>query len=183
MGAEIKASGWQETPLGPWKRYRRDVAGGRRVIVALAPYGGWVWDLWSMLDCPVCLAVGGDFPGAQEAMDDAGRVVARHAALTDEELIARNGVDAYVGVAAVKIVTLSEGKGCVLCGNEIVSGSSAAAEDGDGRLWCRSCASRNPGAVLDAASAEEAPSAGSSTGRLAWEPDSCDQAPGGSLAA
>jgi hypothetical protein len=150
MGAEIETSGWREVQLGPWKRYCRDAAGGRQVIVALAPYGGWVWDLWSMLGYPVCLAVSDDFATSEEAMDDADRAVARCAALPDDELVAQNGVDAYVGTDTLKVVSLGTAKGCVLCRNEIAPGAAAAAEDGDGWLWCGSCTSRNPGAVLDA---------------------------------
>jgi len=149
MGAEIETSGWREVQLGPWKHYRREAAGGRRVIVALAPYGGWVWDLWSMLDYPVCLAVGDDFPTAQQAIDDADEVARWYAALTDADLIAGNGVDAYVQAEALKIVTVSEGKGCALCRKDIAP-ETVAAEDGNGWLLCGSCASRNPGAVPDA---------------------------------
>jgi hypothetical protein len=148
MGEEIKAYDWQASRLGPWERYHRDAGSARRVIVCLAPYGGWVWDLWSMLDYPVCLAVGDDSPTAQGAMDDADRVMAGYSALTDDELIAQNGVDAYVHAESLKVVTVSEEKGCVLCRNDIASGT-AAAEDGNGWLLCGSCASRNPGAVLD----------------------------------
>lgn len=154
MSAEIKVSDWQTSPLGPWGRYRRNAACGRQVIVAPAPYGGWVWDLWSILGFPVCLAVGDDFPTAQGAMDDADQVMAGYAALTDDELIARNGVDAYVHAESLKIVAVSEEKGCVLCRYDITPGT-AAAEDGNGWLLCGSCASRNPGAVLDGSGARE----------------------------
>lgn len=124
--------------------------------MAPAHCGGWVWDLWSMLDCPVCLAAGDGFPAAQGAMDDADRVMAGYAALTDDELTARSGVDAYVHAESLKIVIVSEVKGCVLCRNDIAPGT-AAAEDGNGWLLCGSCASRNPGAVLGAGSPGEVP--------------------------
>jgi hypothetical protein len=139
---------WQAIPFGPWERYRRDLEGGRRVIVAFAPYGGWVWDLWAMLDCPVCLAVSDDFATAKEAMDHADTVTAGYADLSDDELIARNGIDAYAGIDTLKIVTVGAGKRCVMCQNDIVPGLAAEDADGSAWLWCGSCASRNPGAVL-----------------------------------
>jgi hypothetical protein len=150
MEAEVKASSnWQAIPFGPWDRYRRAVEGGRRAIVAPALYGGWVWDLWAMLDYPVCLAVSDDFPTAQEAMDDADRVTAEHSSLSDDELIARNGIDAYVGTDTLRIVTVDAGMRCVMCRNDIMPGLAAEDTDGSGWLWCGSCASRNLGAVLD----------------------------------
>jgi hypothetical protein len=60
-------------------------------------------------------------------MDDAGRVTAGYEALTDDELIAQNAVGAYVGIDTLKIVTVSEEKGCVLCGNGIAPGPAVAA--------------------------------------------------------
>jgi hypothetical protein len=149
MDVEAKASTtWQVTPFGPWERYRRDLKAGRRVIVAPALYGGWVWDLWAMLDCPACLAVGDDFGTAQEAMDQADQATAGYADFSDDELIARNGIDAYAGIDALKIVTVSAGKRCVMCRNNIMPGLAAEDADGSGWLWCGSCASRNPGAVV-----------------------------------
>src|SRR4051812_26407375 len=55
MSTETLAPGWRAIPLGPWERYRRDLDGDRRVIVARGTYGGWVWDLWGTLEAPVCL--------------------------------------------------------------------------------------------------------------------------------
>lgn len=157
MDSEVKASSnWQAIPFGPWDRYRRTVEGGRRVIVAPALYGGWVWDLWAMLDYPVCLAVSDDFPTPQEAMADADCVAARYSILSDDELIARNGIDAYAGTGTLKIVTVGTGKRCVMCRNEITPGLAAEEAAGGQWLWCGSCASRNPGAVLDSRDATAA---------------------------
>lgn len=157
MDAEVKvSSNWQVIPFGPWDRYRRTVEGGRRVIVAPALYGGWVWDLWAMLDYPVCLAVGDDFPTAQEAMADADCVMAGYSNLCDDELIARNGIDAYAGTDTLRIVTVGEGMRCVTCRNDITTGLAAEEANGSRWLWCGSCASRNPGAVLDGGDATAA---------------------------
>lgn len=156
MGAEDKASSWQEIPFGPWERYRRDLEGGRRVIVAPALYGGWVWDLWAMLDYPVCLAVSDDFETAHEAMDDADRVAAGYSTLSDDELIAKNGIDAYAGTSTLRIVTVGAGMRCVMCRNDIMPGLAAEEANGSRWLWCGSCASRNPGAVLDGGDATAA---------------------------
>ena len=84
-------------PLGPWERYRRDLDDGRRVIVARGLHGNWVWDLWGRLEGPACLDLG-EAASAREAMDDADRAAAGYAALTDDEMIARNGIDAFAGV-------------------------------------------------------------------------------------
>jgi hypothetical protein len=157
MDAEVKASSdWQAIPFGPWDRYRRTVEGGRRVIVAPALYGGWVWDLWAMLDCPVCLAVSDDFATAQEAMDDADRATAGYSSLSDDELMARNGIDAYAETDTLRIVTVGAGMRCVMCRNDILPGLAAEEVNGSRWLWCGSCASRNPGAVLDSGDATAA---------------------------
>jgi hypothetical protein len=149
MDAEVRASSnWQAIPFGPWDRYRRAVEGGRRAIVAPAPYGGWVWDLWATLDYPVCLSVSDDFATAEEAMEDADRVTAGYANLSDDELIARNGIDAYAGTDTLRIVTVGAGMRCVMCRNDIMPGLAAEEVNGSRWLWCGSCASRNPGALL-----------------------------------
>jgi hypothetical protein len=147
MCAETLAPGWQAIPLGPWERYRRDHHDDRRVIVARGTYGGWVWDLWGALEAPACLDLG-DAATAGEAMDDADRAAAEYAAATDEELIARNGIDAFAGVVTLKIANSGPDKRCVMCRNEIAPGP-AAEETGEERwLWCGSCACRNPGSLM-----------------------------------
>jgi hypothetical protein len=148
MGTETLAPGWRAIPLGPWKRYRRDLDGGRRVIVARGLYGDWVWEAWSMLDLPVCLDLG-ESATAEKAMADADRATAGYAALTDEELIARNGLDStYAELVTLKVVTVGEGKHCVMCRNDIAPGLAAEETSEDGWLWCASCACRNPGSVM-----------------------------------
>jgi hypothetical protein len=147
MSTETLAPGWRAIPLGPWERYRRDLDGGRRVIVARGTYGGWVWDLWGTLEAPACLDLG-DAATAREAMDDADRAVAEYATLTDDELIARNAISAFAGVVTLKVVNVEQGTRCVLCRNEIAPGP-AAEETGEERwLWCGSCACRNPGSLM-----------------------------------
>jgi hypothetical protein len=147
MDAETLAPGWRAIPLGPWERYRRDLDCRRRVIVARGTYGGWVWDLWGKLEAPVCLDLG-DAATASEAMDDADRAVAEYALLTDDEVIARNGIDAFAGVVTLKIVDVGQSNRCVMCRNEIAPGP-AAEEIGEERwLWCGSCACRNPGSLM-----------------------------------
>ena len=147
MGTETLAPGWQATPLGPWERYRRDLDGGRRVIVTRGLYGDWVWEAWSMLDLPVCLDLG-ESESADRAMADADRAAAGYTALTDEELITRNGLDStYSGLATLNVVTVGEGKRCVMCRNDIAPGLAAQETSENGWLWCPSCACRNPGSV------------------------------------
>src|SRR5271163_2545299 len=115
MSTETLAPGWRAIPLGPCERYRRDLDGGRRVIVARGLYGDWVWELWSMHDLPVCLDLG-ESATAEKAMADADRATAGHAALTDEELIARNGLDSTcTELVTLKVVTVGEGRHCVMC--------------------------------------------------------------------
>jgi hypothetical protein len=148
MSAETLAPGWRAIPLGPWERYRRDIDGGRRVIVARRLYGDWVWETWSVPDLPVCLDLG-ESATAEKAMADADRAAIGYAVLTDEELIARNGLDStYAEVATLKVVAVGEGKRCVMCGNDIPPGLAAEERSGDGWLWCGSCACRNPGSVM-----------------------------------
>jgi hypothetical protein len=147
MDAETLASGWRAIPLGLWERYRRDLDGGRRVIVARGTYGGWVWDLWGKLEAPVCLDLG-DAATASEAMDDAGRAVAEYAALADDKLIARNGISAFAGVVTLKVVNVGQHKRCVMCRNEIAPGPAAEETSEEGWLWCGSCACRNPGSLM-----------------------------------
>lgn len=145
---ETLAPGWRAIPFGPWERYRRDLDGGRRVIVACGLYGDWVWEAWSMLDLPVCLELG-EFATAAEAMADADWATAGHAALADGELIARNGLDAtYAGIVPLKVVTVGEGNRCVMCRNDIAPGVAAEEAGADGWLWCGSCACCNPGSVM-----------------------------------
>jgi hypothetical protein len=147
MGTETLAPEWRATPLDSWERYRRDWDGDRRVIVARGTYGGWVWDLWGTLEAPACPDLG-DAATASQAMDDADRAVAEYATLTDYELIARNGIDAFAGVVTLKVVNVGQGTRCVMCRNEI-DPSPAAEETGEERwLWCGSCACRNPGSSL-----------------------------------
>lgn len=147
MGAETLAPGWRAIPLGPWERYRRDLDDGRRVIVARGTYGGWVWDLWGTLEAPVCLDLG-DAATAGEAMDDADRAVAEYATVTDVELIARNGIDAFAGVVTLRVVNVGEGKQCVMCRNEISHGPAGEETGEEKWLWCGSCACRNPGSLM-----------------------------------
>jgi hypothetical protein len=147
MSAETLASGWQAVPLGPWERYRRDLDSSRRVIVARGTRGGWVWDLWGARDTPACLDLG-EATTARGAMDDADRAVAEYAALTDDELIARNGIDAFAGVVTLKVVNVEHGNLCVMCRNEIAPGPAAEETGEDAWLWCGSCACRNPGSLM-----------------------------------
>jgi len=148
MDADTLAPGWRAIPLGPWKRYRRDLDGGRHVIVTCGLYGDWVWEAWSVLDLPVCPDLG-ESATADEAMADADRATAGHAALTDEELINRNGLDStYAGFVTLNVVTVGEGKHCVMCRNDIAPGLAAQEMSESGWLWCVSCACRNPGSVM-----------------------------------
>jgi hypothetical protein len=147
MDAETLAPGWRAIPLGPWERHRRDLDGGRRVIVACGTYGGWVWDLWGTLEAPACLDLG-DAATAREAMDDADRAAAEYATVTDDELIARNGIDAFAGVVTLKIANVEQGNRCVMCRNEIDAGPAAEETSEEGWLWCGSCACRNPGSLM-----------------------------------
>lgn len=148
MGTETLAPGWRPIPLGPWKRYGRDLEGGRRVVVARGLYGDWVWEAWTMPDLPVCLDLG-ESATAEEAMADADRAAAGYATLTDEELITRNGLDStYAEVVPLKVVTVGEGERCVMCRNDIAPGLAAGETSADRWLWCGSCASRNPGSVM-----------------------------------
>jgi hypothetical protein len=124
MSTETLAPGWRAIPLGPWERYRRDLDGGRRVIVARSTYGGWVWDLWGTLEAPACLDLG-DAATAREAMDHADRAV-----------------------VTLKIVTIGQGNRCVMCRNEIDPGPAAEETSEDRWLWCGSCACRNPGSLM-----------------------------------
>jgi hypothetical protein len=147
MDMETLAPGWRAIPLGSWERYRRDLDGGRRVIVARGTYGGWVWDLWGTLEVPACLDLG-DAATAREAMDDADRAVAEYATVTDDELIARNGISAFAGVVTLKVVNVEQGKRCVMCRNEITPGPAAEETGEEKWLWCGSCACRNPGSLV-----------------------------------
>jgi hypothetical protein len=172
MSTEAKALDWKAIPFGPWERHSRDLDGGRRVIVANGPLGGWVWDMWSMLDFPDFLvSSGSDFPAVREAMADAERAAATFAAIADDELRASiwGGADVYVGVDALKIVTLEKVTGCVMCRNDVAPGL-AAEGDGGRALWCGSCASRNPGAVLDSETEDEVPSARQGSGSYLDDP-------------
>lgn len=146
MGTDTMASGWRAIPLGPWERYRLDLDGGRRVIVAPGVSGGWVWEIWSVLDSPLYLRLG-ESATAREAIDDADRASTEYAALTDEELTTRNGIDAYAEVVTLTVVTIGGGRRCIMCEREIAPGL-AAEQAGDGWLWCPSCACRNPGSVM-----------------------------------
>src|SRR5258708_754526 len=137
---ETQASGWQASPLGPWERYRRELDGGRRGIVARGR-DGWGGGLWAMLERPVwlCMGEGGT---VQEVMGDADRAVAESAVLPDEELARRNGLDhTYAEVETLKVVTVGEGHGCVMCREEIEPGLAAEEAGHAGWLWCGSCAS------------------------------------------
>jgi hypothetical protein len=147
MGTETLATGWRAMPLGPWERYRRDLAGGRRVVVARGLHGEWVWDLWGRLEVPVCLDLG-EAASALEAMGDADRAAAGYAALADDALIARNGIDAFAGVVSLKVVNVGEGKQCVMCRTGIAPGPAAEEASADAWLWCGSCACRNPGSLM-----------------------------------
>jgi hypothetical protein len=147
MDTETLAVGWRAIPLGPWERYRHDLDGGRRVIVARGPCGGWAWDLWGRLEVPACLDLG-EAATAREAMDGADRAAAECAALTDDEVIARNGIDAFAGVVLLKVVNVGAGKQCVMCRNEITAGMAAEEASADAWLWCGSCACRNPGSLI-----------------------------------
>jgi hypothetical protein len=147
MDTETLAPGWRAIPHGPWERYRRDLDGGRRVIVARGTHGGWVWDLRGKLEAPVCLDLG-DAATAREAMDDADRAAAEYATVTDHELIARNGIDAFTAVVTLKIVNVGQAKRCVMCRNEIAPGPAAEEPGEEGWLWCGSCACRNPGSLM-----------------------------------
>jgi hypothetical protein len=89
-------------------------------------------------------------------MDEAERTAATYAALTDDELIARNGIDAFAGVVSLKVVNVGTGKQCVMCRNEIAPGPAAEETSEDAWLWCISCACRNPGSLLADGMAETA---------------------------
>jgi hypothetical protein len=89
-------------------------------------------------------------------MDDADRMTAGYSSLSDDELIARNGIDAYAGTDTLRIVTVGAGMRCVMCRNDIMPGLAAEEVNGSRWLWCGSCASRNPGAVLDSGDATAA---------------------------
>jgi hypothetical protein len=117
------------------------------VIVARGLYGGWVRDLWGRLEVPACLDLG-EAATAREAMDDADQTATQYAALTDDELIARNGIDAFAGVVLLKVVNVGVGKQCVMCRNEITAGLAAEEASADAWLWCGSCACRNPGSLM-----------------------------------
>lgn len=147
MGAETVAPGWRAMPFGPWERYRRDLDDSRRLIVARGSCGDWVWDLWGTLEVPACLDLG-EATTAREAMDGADRAAAEHAALSDGELIARNGIDAFAGVVTLKVVNVGQGKLCVMCRNQIAPGPAAEETGGDPWFWCGSCACRNPGSLM-----------------------------------
>jgi hypothetical protein len=142
MDAETLAPGWRAIPLGPWERYRRDLDAGRRMVVARGTYGGWVWDLWGTFEAPASLDLG-DAATAREAMDDADRAAAEYAVLADDELIARNGINAFTGVVTLKIVNIEPGKRCVMCRNEIAPGP-AVEETGEERWLCHSGSTRPP---------------------------------------
>jgi hypothetical protein len=147
MSTETLAPGWRAIPLGLWERYRRDLDGGRRVIVARGTYGGWVWDLWGKLEAPACLDLG-DAATAGGAMNDADRAAAECAAIADDELIARNGISAFAEVITLKIVNAEQGKRCVMCRNEVAPGPAAQETGEEGWLWCGSCACRNPDSLM-----------------------------------
>lgn len=157
MDTEVRASKWETAPLGPWRRYRRDLEGSRRMVVAPGTYGGWVWELWSLGDgIPVCLDMG-EGGTAEEAIAGADRATAESAAFSDEELMHRNGLEsAYAEFTALTLVPVEEGKRCRMCMNGIAPGLAAAETGGDGWLWCPSCASRNPGSVMADEAAETA---------------------------
>jgi hypothetical protein len=99
------------------------------------------------LEAPACLDLG-DAATAREAMDHADRAVAEYATATDDELITRNGIDAFAGVVTLKIVTIGQGNRCVMCRNEIDPGPAAEETSEDRWLWCGSCACRNPGSLM-----------------------------------
>lgn len=151
MDAEVmtRASGWRAEPVGPWERHRQDLDGGRVLTVALGMDGRWTWDLWANREYGQCLDMALEgFGTVDEAKADADRAAAKSAAMTDEQLVKRNGIGAYRELAALRLVTVERGKRCAFCGNEIVPGAAAEQTEGEPWLWCGSCASRNPDAVL-----------------------------------
>jgi hypothetical protein len=148
METATRARGWSPIPLGPWERYRRDLRGGRYLIVAPGLDGHWTWDMWS--PGSECLAMPiNSFATATDAKEDVDRAAAESAIMTDEQMIERNAIDAFAGSVAFRLVVIDdEDKRCAMCHNEITPGV-AAEEIGEAAwLWCGSCASRNPGSVL-----------------------------------
>lgn len=146
---------WQETPLGPWERHRRDLDGGRVLIVARGLDGRWMWDLWANRNHGQCLDLSDGFDTLAEAKSDADRAAAEAAAMTDEQMAYRNAIEFYREPITLNLVTVGDGKLCALCGNEIGRGTAAERAEGEPWLWCGSCASRNP----DSAIANVAPDA------------------------
>jgi hypothetical protein len=142
-------SGWHVEHLGPWERYRRTLRGGRVVTVARGMGASWIWDMWGAEEEDQCLDLAsGEFDTPELAMLDAEQAIEEYAAVTDERLAAKNGIDAYRETAVLKLVAVGEGRKCSLCQSEIAPG--AAAENKEGWLLCGSCATRNPDSVIAA---------------------------------
>jgi hypothetical protein len=104
-----------------------------------------VWDLRGRLEFPARLDLG-EGATAREAMDDADQAAAGYAALADDEVIARNGIDGFAGVVLLKVVTVGKGKQCVMCRTGIAAGLAAAEASADGWLRCGSCG--DPGSLM-----------------------------------
>lgn len=150
MESVIKTSGWKSIPLGPWDRFRRELDGSRKVIVARGMYDGWTWDLWSPGDEPACLAMPmGEFETADEAKADADRVAAEVAATTDDDLARKLAVDAFAAPLTLKVVSVTgDDWQCVMCRRVLTEETAAEETAGAAWRWCPSCATRNPGSTL-----------------------------------
>lgn len=150
-----KSQEWRAESLGPWERHRRDLDGGRVLIVATGLDGRWNWDLWASSEHGQCLDMPMEgFGTAEEAKVDADQVAAELARATDEQIGERNGIEMYREPVVLKLVTIEAGHRCADCGHEISSSTAAYPVEGEPWLKCGSCASRNPDVVLAAATVD-----------------------------
>lgn len=145
-----ESQGWRAESLGPWERHRRDLDGGRVLIVAKGLDGRWNWDLWGSGEHGQCLDMPMEgFGTVQEAKDDADQVAEALSSETDEQVAERTMIEMYrEGPVTLKLATIEPGKWCSVCGCEIEPGTAAYPAVGDSWLICGSCAARNPDASL-----------------------------------
>jgi hypothetical protein len=140
-------SGWHIEYLGPWERYRRTLDTGRVIIVARSMGGRWMWDMWGAEEEGQCLDLAsGEFGTPELAMLDAEQAIEGYAAVTDERVAAKNGIDAYRETIVLKLVAVGEGRKCAVCQSEVAPG--VAVENEEGWLLCGSCAARNPDSAV-----------------------------------
>jgi hypothetical protein len=147
-----EVTSWRPDFLGPFERYRRDLAEG--FYVSVSPNlqdagGGWTWELWGPGEYQdgrheyIAVGVQEHYAAPEDAQRDADRAVQRLNGRTEEERAAR-GVDLPSPFVITRAVTLTEARMCATCRDEIPPGRPAA-QDAEGFMACVSCACRGPG--------------------------------------